>query len=76
MLDPRCSRCGRPDVLDQVQGRGKAALHSLEALLSLGRVASQGQDVVDARVLELQTRMTYEMLMDCSILGLGSQGSQ
>ena len=42
-----------PDVLDQIQGGRKATLHSLEALLPLGRVATKRKDVVDATLFEL-----------------------
>lgn len=45
------------DVLHQVQGTCKAALNSLKAVLSLGRVATQRQHVLNTQILDLMRRL-------------------
>lgn len=50
----RALPCSAPDVLDEVEGTCKTAIHSSEARLALRRVASQGQDVANAHRLGLQ----------------------
>ena len=43
-----------PDVLDKVQGAGEASLNHLKGVLTLWRVSSESQDVLDAIALHLQ----------------------
>jgi hypothetical protein len=46
-----------PDVLDQVKGAAKAALHNSKLVLALGWVTTQRKDILDASLAHLRSRM-------------------
>ena len=51
-------------ILDKVEGAGEAALHLDKAVLTLGRIAPEGQHIPDAVFLQLQHAAHDSQLME------------